>query len=243
MDRDSDRSAPPNALASHGLSAADQALRGVLTRMVAERGRAPSNAELAAAAGVDEAELEQSLRRLHDTHSLLLHPHKCQPWLVHPFALSAGSCWVDVGEHLGPERGYWANCLYCAFGIAAATGKNAVVTTRFGGERITTAYRIGEGRLLDFHGIFHLSTPAAHWWDNIVAACASFQPFEREEDIDPWCDRHGLPRGATMEMEALWRFASDWYGAYLHDPWRKRTPDEVRDLFARHGLTGPFWEI
>ena len=228
----------------HGkLTAEDQALRGLLTRTIAERGRAPTTAELAAAVGIDEAAVEESLRRLHDSHSLLLHPHKCEPWLVHPFALTAGSCWVDVGAHLSPERGYWANCLYCAFGIAAATGKDAVVTTRFGGERITTAYRIAGASLLDRHGIFHLSTPAAQWWDNVVAACASFQPFAREADIDPWCERHAMPRGATMELDALWQFASDWYGGYLREPWRKRTPDEVRALFVRHGLTGPFWEI
>ena len=223
------------------LSEFDQDLRGLLTRMIAELGNAPSNAELARAAGVDESQVEASLQRLHDTHSLLLHPHKCEPWLVHPFALTAGSCWVEIGEPA--ERGYWANCLYCAFGIAAATGSSALVTTRYGGERIATAYRIGEGRLLDHHGVFHLSTPAARWWDNIVAACASFQPFAREEDIDPWCERHGLPRGATMSLEQLWRFASDWYGASLDDPWRKRTPDEIRALFDRHGLTGPFWQI
>ena len=225
------------------LTELDQDLRGLLTRMIAERGCAPTNAELAETAGVDQAAVEESLRRLHETHSLLLHPHRCAPWLVHPFALSAGQCWVDVGEPGAPERGYWANCLYCAFGIAAATGKDAVVTTRFGGERVTTAYRIGEGRLLDRHGIFHLSTPAARWWDNIVAACASFQPFAQPEDIDAWCERHAMPRGATMELDALWRFASDWYGAYLREPWRKRTPDQVRALFARHGLTGPFWEV
>lgn len=221
----------------------DQDLRGLLARMIADAGKAPGNAELAAAAGVDRAAVEASLRRLHDSHALLLHPHKNEPWVVHPFALSAGSCWVDTGEPNGPERGYWANCLYCAFGICAATGRDAVVTTRLGGERITTAYRIAGGRLLDAQGIFHLSTPAAFWWDNVIFACATFQPFAREEDIDPWCERHGLPRGATMDLESLWRFASDWYGSCLREPWRKRTPDQVRALFERHGLTGPFWEI
>ena len=221
----------------------DQDLRGLLTRLIAERGYAPTNAELAAAAGVDESSIEASLRRLHDSHSLLLHPHKCEPWIVHPFALTAGTCWVDIGGHLGPERGYWANCLWCAFGIVAATGRNAVVSTRYGGERIVTAWSFNQGELMNPHGLFHLSTPAAHWWDNVVAACASFQPFEGEEQIDSWCERHFMPRGATMTVEALWRFASDWYGLYLRAPWRKRSAEEIRALFERHGLTGPFWRI
>ena len=220
------------------LSLFDQDLRGLLTRMIAESGHAPSLRQLAEAAGADPESVEQSLRRLHDTHSLLLHPHCCQPWVVHPFALAPGSCWVET-----PARGYWANCLYCALGIAAATGEDATIVTRLGGEAETATYRVRDGRLRDTEGVFHLSTPVARWWDNVVFACASFQPFHSEDDIDPWCERHGLPRGATMTLDALWRFASDWYGDYLHAPWRKRCPDEVRVLFARHGLTGPFWDV
>ena len=40
------------------LTVFDQDLRGRLTRTIAEIGRAPSNAELAAAAGVDESAVE-----------------------------------------------------------------------------------------------------------------------------------------------------------------------------------------
>lgn len=47
-------------------------------------------------------------------------------------------------------------------------------------------------------------------------------------DIDPWCARHCLPRGAVMT---------------LSEPWHKRTPDEVRALFAHHRLVGAFWAI
>jgi hypothetical protein len=216
----------------------DQDLRGLLTRMIAAEGHAPSTAELARAAGCDTKAVEASLRRLHDSHSLLLHPHSCEPWVVHPFALSAGGCWVET-----PARGYWANCLYCGLGIAAALGSDAVLTARFGGEGITASWRVEDGELVDTGHVFHLSVPVAHWWDNVIHACASFQPFADEAGVDPWCARHAMKRGAVMRMDQLWRFASDWYGAYLSRPWRKRTPEEVRDLFTAHGLTGPFWEV
>jgi hypothetical protein len=214
----------------------DQDLRGLLTRMIADRGHAPLLSELAAAAGADEAQVEVGLRRLHEAHALLLHPHKCEPWAVHPFALSAGSCWVET-----PLRGYWANCLYCGLGIAAALRSDAVITTRLGGEDATRTYRVTDGALIDTDGIFHLSTPVARWWNNVIFACASFQPFASEADVDPWCKRHAMPRGAVMGLDALWRFASDWYGTCLDEPWRKRSREQVRALFDRHGLTGPFW--
>jgi hypothetical protein len=218
------------------LSLFDQDLRGLLTGTIAERGHAPTLAELANGAGADPAAVEASLRRLHDTHSLLLHPHSCEPWIVHPFALSAAGCWVATERH-----GYWANCLYCALGIAASLRSDAAITTRLGGESETRIFRVKDGALIDTDGVFHLSTPVARWWDNVLFACASFQPFASEAEVDPWCERHSMPRGAVMSLEALWRFASDWYGAYLDLPWRKRSPEQVRALFDRHGLTGPFW--
>lgn len=218
------------------LTHTDLAVRGALTRAIATLGHAPENAALARDLELARPALEESLRRLHDAHALLLHPNSTRPWVVHPFALSPGSCWVDTGE-----RGYWANCLYCAFGIAAATRRDAVISTRIGGESEPVRYTIAGGRPAASTDVFHLSTPVAHWWDNVIHACASFQPFRAERDIDAWCARHALPRGATLTIPALWDFAGDWYGAYLNEPWRKRSTPEARELFARHGLTSAFW--
>jgi hypothetical protein len=80
------------------LAPADEALRGLLTRMIAERGHAPATSELAVRAGLSGDETEAALHRLHDAHALLLHPGSCRPWVVHPFALSPGSCWVDTAR-------------------------------------------------------------------------------------------------------------------------------------------------
>jgi hypothetical protein len=218
------------------LSLADQDLRGRLTRAIARLGYAPTIDQLAQEGGTTAGEVEDGLHRLHEAHALLLHPDRCEPWAVHPFALSPGSCWVET-----PARGYWANCLYCAFGIAAALGADATVTTRLGGEGRTALFRIAGGKLLDIDGLFHLSVPPRFWWDNVIHACAAFQPFASEAEVDPWCRRHALPRGHVMGLEALWSFASDWYGRYLQEPWRRRSPEQVRALFEAHGLAGDFW--
>jgi hypothetical protein len=216
----------------------DQTLRGTLTRAIAELGHAPSTTELAARAQLSIEATEAGLQRLHETHSLLLHPNSTQPWVVHPFALSPGSCWVQT-----PTLGYWANCLYCAFGIAAALRVDATISTRLGGEATPVTYAITNASPPSSSDVFHLSTAAARWWDNVIHACASFQPFTSIDDIDPWCTRHALPRGHVMTLAELWAFASDWYGAYVHARWRKRTVDEVRAVFAKHGLVGDFWAI
>ncbi|HEY0412591.1 MAG TPA: organomercurial lyase [Allosphingosinicella sp.] len=220
------------------LLAADLELRGALTRAIAELGHAPSNAALAARLGRPEEDVEASLRRLHEAHALLLHPHRCVPWVVHPFALSPGACWVETDR-----GGWWANCLYCAFGIAAALDSDAVVATRLGGEREAVEIRIAGGEVAGDGLLFHLSTPVRSWWDNVIHACATFQPFRSEAAIHAWCDRHALPKGAIVPLPAMWRFARDWYGDYLREPWRKRTREETLALFERHGFTGDFWSL
>lgn len=222
------------------LSDEDERVRGALTRAIAELGHAPSQEALATTVGCNLATLQAHLRRLADAHALLLHPDSTRPWVVHPFALAPGSCWVRT-----PRRGYWASCLYCAFGIAAALDSDAVIATRYGGEDEPAQYEVQRGIGVSSPGsdVFHLSIPPARWWDNVVFACSSFQPFRSENDVDRWCRDHGFPRGATMSIPQLWGFARDWYGTCLSEPWRKRTKGEVRALFAKHGFTGEFWEI
>jgi Alkylmercury lyase len=214
----------------------DEQVRGALTRSIAELGYAPPNASLAAMLSCSEQAVDRALLALHDAHALLLHPGTTTPWVVHPFALSPGSCWVEVGE-----RGWWANCLYCALGIAAAVGSDAQIVTRIGGERETVVVQVRRGVVEERDLLFHLSTPPRLWWDNVIHACASFQPFRSEADIDLWCARHALPKGAVVPLPQLWDFARDWYGSYLQEPWHKRSAEEAAALFRRHGFTSPFW--
>jgi hypothetical protein len=128
-------------------------------------------------------------------------------------------------------------------GIAAALGTPAVIHTRLGGEREPAVIHVEDGDVREADLLFHLSTPVRHWWDNVIHACASFQPFRTEEDVDAWCERHALPKGAVVPLPQMCRFAADWYGDYLSKPWRKRSPAEISALLTQHGFTGPFWSL
>ena len=216
----------------------DESVRGALTRAIARLGYAPNLDDLAAELSRDPADIAHALQRLADAHVLLLHPGSTTPWVVHPFALAPGSCWVETAR-----GAYWANCLYCACGIAAALTCDAHIHTRYGGEAQPAVFHVTDGRLIDTGDVFHLSTPAARWWDNVIFACASFQPFRSPKEVDDWCRRHALPKGALLSLPQLWDFARDWYGGYLARPWKKRSPEEARQLFRRHDLIGPFWDL
>lgn len=213
-------------------------VRGTLTQQIAQCGYAPSNNELASLLDSTRQKIEEALLALHASHSLLLHANKVEPWVVHPFSLYPSSCWVQVGD-----RGYWATCLYCGMGIAAALRADADIFTRFGGESEQCIVRVRDQDVLEKDLVFHLSTPIKEWWDNVVYACASFQPFRNQLEVDDWCRRHEMKKGAVVPLPQMWRFASAWYGDYVAKPWHKRSKEEVQQVLEDHGLVGAFWSI
>lgn len=221
------------------VTAFEAKVRGVLTQQIAQLGHAPSNEQLASSLQCSVKEVENALVSLHSSHSLLLHPHKIEPWVVHPFALYPASCWVQI--HGG--KGHWATCLYCAFGIAAALKTDADIFTRFGGESEQCIIQVRSQDIVQKDLVFHLGTPIREWWDNVIHACASFQPFHNEAKVDTWCQRHATTKGAVIALPQMWRFASAWYGDYVSQPWRRRSLEEIQSVLEDNGLTGQFWSV
>ena len=64
--------------------------------------------------------------------------------------------------------------------------------------------------------------------------------FRSEEHLDRWTG----PRGAVLSLETAWKLARAWFGADRRLPeWRRRTAEEIRELFDNLGLTGDFWRL
>ncbi|HYU30986.1 MAG TPA: hypothetical protein VEW48_02400 [Thermoanaerobaculia bacterium] len=66
--------------------------------------------------------------------------------------------------------------------------------------------------------------------------------FRSEERVDEWCQAQGLPRRPLVRLDQLWSLALAWYANRLSPAARRPQPDEMRAIFARVGLTGPFWD-
>jgi Alkylmercury lyase len=66
--------------------------------------------------------------------------------------------------------------------------------------------------------------------------------FRSEERVDEWCRARGLTKRPLITLEQLWQLAVAWYSSRLDPGARRPGPDEMRAIFARIGLTGPFWD-
>ena len=66
--------------------------------------------------------------------------------------------------------------------------------------------------------------------------------FRSEETVDAWCGARGLPKRPLVNLDQLWQLAVAWYANRISIDSRRPAPDEMVDIFARIGLTGPFWD-
>ena len=66
--------------------------------------------------------------------------------------------------------------------------------------------------------------------------------FRSEENVDLWCTNRHLPKRPLVNMDQLWYLAKTWYENRLTLDSRRPGPDEMVEIFARIGLTGPFWD-
>lgn len=61
--------------------------------------------------------------------------------------------------------------------------------------------------------------------------------------MDRWCADRGVPKGAAVPLEQVWRLAGPWYADRLDDNWTPRTADVMERLLSDAGLTGDFWRV
>lgn len=66
--------------------------------------------------------------------------------------------------------------------------------------------------------------------------------FRSEERVDEWCRDHNLPKRPLVTLPQLWQLSVAWYENRLSPSARRPGPDEMRAIFARAGLEGPFWD-
>jgi hypothetical protein len=66
--------------------------------------------------------------------------------------------------------------------------------------------------------------------------------FRSEEQVRQWCEARGVPLRPPVRMDQLWGMAVAWYATRLEAGARRPGPEEIRSIFARLGLQGPFWD-
>jgi Alkylmercury lyase len=210
-----------------------------LIRNIIDTGSSPVRSELAQRLDMPVAEIEQLLFQLSNIHGVVLHPHICEPWIVHPFSMTPTAHWVD-----GKDCSWWAPCIWCAFGVAFLVGGVTSIHTRVGAEAEPLVIRVVDGKPVGQEDLWvHFAVPPARAWQNVHQHCSMVLVFRLREHIHAWCERHRLPHGEDVPLYEVARLAQVWYGTHADPNWHKWTISEAQAIFNRCGLVSPFWDL
>lgn len=209
-----------------------------ILRHIIDEGFAPDVATLAEGFGVAEQDVVSSLQALANEHGVVLHPHRPQIWVIHPFSTAPTNFVVE-----NSKGQWWSNCAWCALGAAALLGSDVTIRTSLGAVGRQVELHIRDGELLETGYWVHFPIPMHQAWDNVIFTCSTILLFENESEVDAWCQRHAIAKGDLQPVFTIWEFAKVWYGRHLDPHWKKWSVDEAAQIFKRFGLTSPTWEL
>jgi hypothetical protein len=142
----------------------DQQVKLTIYRITADTGEIPDARQVAQYIGGADAEVIGVFKRLLAQRLLLPEPgDPTRIRMAPPFSGIPTSFPVDA---LG--RRYYANCVWDAYGVAAALHADAVIPAQdgFTGEPLVLEVRDSQPVLQPY--VAHFAVPAAKWWDDIV---------------------------------------------------------------------------
>ncbi len=130
----------------------------------AETGRVPNSSEVSRKIDIDERDVIAAFARLHEKR--LLVPEPDDPSRIRMAPPFSGIPTAFPVESLGKR--YYANCVWDAYGIAAALHADAVIPASDAHMREPLTLEVKNGAPVPQPYVAHFAVPAAHWWDDIV---------------------------------------------------------------------------
>ena len=142
----------------------DTAVKLAIYEITAETGRVPDSSAVARKIDIDEAEVIATFARLHAKRVLL--PEPGDPRRIRMAPPFSGVPTKFPVEANGKQ--YYANCVWDAYGIAAALHSDAISRAFDGHTGGPLILEVQNGAPVLKPYVAHFAVPAAHWWDDLV---------------------------------------------------------------------------
>ena len=142
----------------------DTKVKLAIYEITAKTGRIPDAAAISRKIDINENEVLAAFARLHSKRLLVPEPgDPARIRMAPPFSGVPTAFPVEANG-----KRYYANCVWDAFGVAAALHTDALIPASdgFTGEPLTLEVKNNQPVLRPY--VAHFAVPAAHWWDDIV---------------------------------------------------------------------------
>ena len=214
-------------------------LRLLVYTTFAQTGAAPGRCFIAETMMVPEEEVIDGLKALASQRHLALDP-KDEIAMAHPFSS------VPLGFSVMSENTlWWGGWAWDSFALVHLldTENSYLVATTCPNCDNALAWNVSTQKAPQGKQVAHFLIPTSHMWDDVVHTCSNQRIFCDELCVDEWLKRTQHDRGYVMDLDTLWKLASDWYTGRLEKGYVRREPSQAKEYLRNVGLSGSFWGL
>lgn len=133
-------------------------------KMIAQDAVVPDSASIAAKMNVPEVKIGEEFQSLAMKRLLVLEPgNPSKIRMAPPFSGIVTPFRVEISD-----KSYFANCVWDAFGIAAALQQDGTIYSSDGFTQEPLILEIKDNQPTKSDYLAHFAVPAAHWWEDII---------------------------------------------------------------------------
>ena len=142
----------------------DTSVKMAIYGMIADTGHVPDVPAVAAHLGARIGDVQHAFELLRQKRLLVLEPgDPTRIRMAPPFSGVPTSFLVHAGGN-----NYYANCVWDAYGVAAALHSDAVIDACDGHTGEPMNMEVREGQCVRWPCVAHFAVPAAKWWDDVI---------------------------------------------------------------------------
>ncbi|MHA2790097.1 alkylmercury lyase family protein [Corynebacterium sp. S7] len=216
--------------------------RQFIYQTFAERGDAPSVAELARVHEVTREQMNEVLRELAEAHAVVLTSDGDAIRMSHPFSASPMAFTVTPLDGFDDRR-WWGGCAWDSFGMSAAVGVDVRIDTACPQCGTHLSYTAGPTLAPEADLAVRFPRPAAQWWPDVVHTCTNIRTFCSADHAAEWTQKNAPGEGYVAPLKQVWDLAVPWYGDRLDDDFTPHSSAQNQQILEEVGLTGEFWKL
>jgi hypothetical protein len=145
------------------VDAFDLSIRNHVYSNFVRTGRTPRPAEVGIDLDLARSDVEESYRRLHEAHALVLERGALEIRMLSPF-----SCVPSAWRVEAAGRKWYSNCAWDSFAICAALHSDGRIESTCADCGEPVAVDVRDRTPVQRDSLFHVLVPARNWWDDIV---------------------------------------------------------------------------
>ena len=207
-----------------------------------DHGVPPVVEELMTEFGLSRAEIVAALRGLAERRDVALVKGTSRILMAWPLSAIATPFVVHARG-----RTYFANCSWDSIAFHALLREPTRIESRCHhcAAEIAIEMRDGCATLVDpASTIVYLALRPTQWWEDIITTCSNTMVFFCSAAHRDASDLSASPdKGASLTPDQVHGLGIPLYDRRLELDYQRPGRDELNALFARLGLTGPYWQI